>query len=141
MRHAYFACVAVSQATMYSVSGQNSHVSDVELVSTTCDYMGYLTLFGKCRDWGRSPLRRICWGGLHAQESSDLPHPLPWQPPSGYLALHNLYVYLPESLYTLPPPLPPLNIHRNTLRVYHAQRTYKNTWENGLLTFPSRFSL
>lgn len=110
------------------------------------DYMGYLMLSGKCRDWGRSPLRRSCWGRLRAQEGSDLPHPLPRQSASGYSALRNLYIYLPESIYSLPPPP---NIHRNTqglcfwalLRVHHAQSTYKNTWENGLQTFPSRFSI
>lgn len=53
----------------------------------------------------------------------------------------------PHTLFHLRPTLP--NIHRNTqelcfwamLRVYHAQRTYENTWENGLQIFPSRFSL
>lgn len=127
MSQARVACVAMSKAVMHSVSRQNNYVSDVELITTICDYTGHLTRSGKCRNWGRSSVRRSYSEGLCVQKGSDLPHLLPWQPAPGYLALHlfaRVHIHSSTSYHSP-------NIRRNTkehhswamLRAYHTQGT------------------
>jgi len=91
------------------------------------------------------PLRKE-EGELHAQEGFDLTSHLAWQAVSEYTALHYYYIYLSMHTILSPTPQKIYTEHTGAQLLGHAEgmlcpKDLKNTWENGLQTFPSRFRL